>query len=106
MVKVRNEWTFGHLLNFKSLVNVISLFISNQIKSFSPKIKNLRSLTNPVANVKMKAKVTEGNVDFILSLGYTTGFVKEPKSIRLVKILNPSQPNLTKKKTILNVIHI
>jgi len=38
-------------------------------------------LTNPVANVKMKAKVTKGNVDFVLSLGSTTGFVKEPKII-------------------------
>ncbi len=34
----------------------------------------------------MKAKVTEGNVDFILSLGYTTGFVKEPELILRLKI--------------------
>ena len=37
-----------------------------------------RSLTNPVINVKMNAKVIKGNVDFVLSLGATTGFVKEP----------------------------
>jgi len=33
-----------------------------------------------VTYVKMKAKVTKGNVDFILSLGSITEFVKEPQT--------------------------
>ncbi len=47
-----------------------------------------RSFTDLVANVKMEAKVTEGNVDFILSLGSTTRFVKEPKTIELTSAHN------------------
>ncbi len=44
-------------------------------------------MTNPVANVKPKAKVTEGNLDFILSLGSTTGFVKEPNKLDMKNVL-------------------
>ncbi len=44
-------------------------------------------MTNNVTNVKMKTKVTEGNLDFILSLGSITGFVNEPKYISMKKII-------------------
>jgi len=54
-----------------------------------------------VANIKMKAKVVKGNVDFVLSLGATTGFVKEPFILdtKLIQFL----PTLS-KVSILNFI--